>query len=682
MPDHSHDNVSSDHANLASASEGQLWDSLSPNERAQILGQSIAGEADNSNIKNSVYQQGEGRAYETTPYTSLPPNVQFEVSNRLHEAGYFQDTYGGNSYEVEGDSQYKCKDCDDEVFTSEEDLRVHRKVNHDDNGESETESQEAYFRSLQIDPDMTKDNLSWARKTLKGEGSRVDYPQNDPPTPMTPDLPKGRKEYDDNPNHYFYDSKLFRRGSRGSYTGQDGVALTEARALIELEEKILNKYGWESTKEIEKSLASRQLFATEVANEVNVNRLHPRTIKILDSVNRPFLVNTLSKIASEASAEDRGDIAPFPEEDPVLHQDYDPEHPHEHNTFDTNFGDKVAEEDTSDYEVDVPEYLKTGEPVQKVPEDKRADEQEEEGWGPNWGSPEETEKDLYDLTHPEGDKDEAEEEEYKGFEPENELSDARTQMKGDIDTLKGFGDYKGDAHPDEGLSWQKGGEGDIEDYEDSQQDEDRIADDDSRKKYGEAERTCKECGFYSADEQELHSHVQDHKDNPEAQEDFPFEDQEERTTVTAEPDLLQNVNTDALQVESEEYDPDEKYDQKGKEARILQQYTGYKPKAGEALGDIMDGAIDTPLEQLTVNETIYDRKLDGYHEDKIARELNVYHDIEYEDAIKRIRTVEVNDNDRTAKTLFGKKFADCNESEVSEMKILGGEVKGKKHDRR
>jgi len=232
------------------------------------------------------------------------------------------------------------------------------------------------------------------------------------------------------------------------------------------------------------------------------------------------------------------------------------------------------EEDTSDYEVDVPEYLKTGEPVQEIPEDKRAEEQE-----------------------------------------------------------------KGD-------------------------------------------RTCPTCGFYSADEQELHSHVQDHKDDPEAQEDFPFEDQEERTTVTAEPDLLQNVNIDALQVESEEYNPDEEYDQKGEEARILQQYTGYKSKASEGLDDIMDGAIDTPLEQLTVDETIYDRKLEGYHEDKIARELNVYHDIEYEDAIEKIRSIEVHDNDRTAKTLFGKKFADCNEAEVSEMKILGGEVKGKKHDRR
>ena len=83
---------------------------------------------------------------------------------------------------------------------SEEDFRVHRKVNHD-NEESETESQEAYMNALEIDPSVTKSSLKWARKFLRGESSRQTFPQNDPPTPMTPKLPKGRKEYDDNPNH-------------------------------------------------------------------------------------------------------------------------------------------------------------------------------------------------------------------------------------------------------------------------------------------------------------------------------------------------------------------------------------------------------------------------------------------------------------------------------------------------
>ena len=635
MPDHSHDNISSTNANLAYASEGQIWDSLTPEIRAQLLGQSIAGEANNS-VNNSVYQKdSNNREYTSTPYSSLPPQLKFEVSNRLHEAGYFQDTYGGTSYEVEGEDRFECKDCDDEVFITEEDFRVHRKINHDDNGESETESQEAYFRSLEIDPDITKDKLEWAHKVIRGESSRVEYPQNDPPVKSDPKLPKGRKEYDDNPNHYFYDNKLFKRGSRGGNYEQTGTALTEARALIQLEEKILDKYGWESTKDVEKDSASRQVFAGEIGKQVNVSNLHPRTIKILDSVNKPFLVNTLSKLAQETDAEDRGDKAPFIEEEPVLHQDYDPEHPHEHNTFDKNFGDKVAEEDDDSYK----------------------------------------------------------------------------DMLAKKDTLAGLGDYKLEEHPDEGLAYQKGqeednGQKEVEDFVDTsvadifkempetpaeEQDDtsnfeadienDQVIQklpEDKRSfdvENGEGDKTCPTCGFYSADEEELHSHTQDHTDSLQSEEDFPFEDQEEQTTVTAEPDLLQNVNTDVLQVEAEDYNPDEEYDKKAEEARILQQYTGYKPKAGEAVGDILDGAIDTPVEQQSVDDTIYDRKLEGYHEDKIARELAVYHEVEYEDAIERIRSIEVNDNDRTAKTLFGKKFADCNEAEISEMKILGGEAK-------
>ena len=617
MPDHSRDNISSTHANVAQASEGQIWDSLNPDQRTQLLGQSIGGEANNS-VNNSVYQ-GERRAYETTPYTSLPPNVQFEVSNRLHEAGYFQETYGATAYEIEGDDRYECKDCE-ETFVAEEDFRVHRKINHDDNGESETESQEAYFKSMEIDPNMTKYNLKLARKIVSGEGSRVEYPQNDPSTASDPPLPKGRKEYDDNPNHYFYDNKLFKRGSRGGNYEQTGTALTEARALINLEEKILDKYGWESTKDVEKDYASRQVFAGEIAKEVNVSNLHPRTIKILDSVHRPFLVNTLSKLAQEAEPAPQ-DIAPFPTEEPVLHQDYDPEHPHEHNAFDTNFGDKVAEEDA-----------------------------------------------------------------YIGFEPENELNDARKQM---LDDKKYLDNPEYEDKQNISADYQKGGEGDFwQDKTNYEVDVDELEKTgepvaklptDKRANEEEGDKTCPTCGFFSADEEELHSHVQDHSDSPQAQEDFPFEDQEEQTTVTAEPDLLQNVNTDVLQVEAEtDYDPEEKIDQKAVETKILQQYTGYKPKAGEALGNILDGAIDVPEERQTAEEVIYDRKLEGYHEDKIARELFVYHEIEYEDAIEKIRSIEVSDDDRTSKTLFGKKFNDCNEAELSEMRTYAGEVKRSK----
>ncbi len=167
MPDLSQDDI---HANapLEVASERQIWNNLSPEGRAQLLGQSIAGESNISN-KESVYQKDPKiRSYESMDYSSLPQHVQYDVSHLLHEMGYFKETYGAKVYEVDGDNRFECKDCE-EPFVSEEDLRVHRKINHDDNGESETESQEAYNYSLNIDPNMTKDNLSLARKIIRGE---------------------------------------------------------------------------------------------------------------------------------------------------------------------------------------------------------------------------------------------------------------------------------------------------------------------------------------------------------------------------------------------------------------------------------------------------------------------------------------------------------------------------------
>ncbi len=286
------------------------------------------------------------------------------------------------------------------------------------------------------------------------------------------------------------------------------------------------------------------------------------------------------------------------------------------------------------------------------------EQEEDEGWG----SPEETAKDIYDLGHPE----EAEEEGTDGEEETITGSGGADVAMREIEdnynrASKQMSSQKEDPYQE--YEWQKGQE--------NQKD---------------VTRTCPNCGFYTDNEDELHSHQQDHVRPPKAQEDFPFE--EERTTVvTEEPDLLQNVNTDVLEIEGEQYNPEEKYDKKAEEARTISNYVGAtQTKAGESIQNILEGAIDVPIERESVNETIYNRKLDGYHEDKIARELAINHNIEYNEAIEKIRGIEVNYNDITAKTLFGKKFAECNETEISEMKILGGEAKkssmGKRDGRR
>lgn len=483
MSDPSRSNISNDKPSLAMASEGELWNELSPETRTIILGQNMGTETNISNNTKNVYQKDlKSNSYENMGYYSLPPTVQFYVSNRLHEMGYFSDSYGANVYEVDGDSRFKCKDCD-ETFTAEEDFRVHRKINHD-NDESETESQEAYFRSLDLDPNLTKGNLKWARQVLRGESARQTFPQNDAPTVSEPKLPKGKKGYDDNPNHYFYDNKLFKRGTRTPYE-QEGRPASEANLLIDLESEILNKYGWESTKDVEKSQANRDIYASEIAQKVFAGELHPRTLRILDSVNKPLLFKTLLKLgAVETQPEEYKEQV---KEETPKHPDYDPEHPHEHNDFDTYFGDKPKEE--------------------------------------------------------------------------------------------------------------------------------------------------------------------------------------------VVPDLLKEVDISMVEVEAEDYNIDEKEDKKAGEARTLSSYIGSKTKGGESLADIMEGALDVPVVTETVDEVIYNRKLDGYNENKIARELFINHGLEYEDAIKQIRGVEVSDDDRVAKTLYGKKLNECNQHEISEMKTLAGEAK-------
>jgi len=530
MPDPSSSDISNDVTSLAMVSEGELWNKLSPEVRSTILDQDVGNEANISNKTKNVYQGDlKNNSYENMSYYSLPPQIQFYVSNRLHEMGYFADSYGANVYEVDGDNIYKCKDCD-EQFTAEEDFRVHKKVNHD-NQESETESQEAYFRSLYIDPELTKDNLAWARQVLRGESARQTFPQNDAPTVTTPKLPKGRKEYDENPNHYFYDNKIFRKGTRSPYES----GLTEAQTCIEVEEDILQKYGWESIKEVEKSPTNREIYASEVAQRIKANELHPRTLKILDSVNRPLLFKTLIRLGAFETQPEEYDEQVRKEE--PIHQDYNPRHPHEHNDFDTYFGDKIAEEEIS-------------------------------------------------------------EEEHTG---------KHTEM---------------------------------------------------------ADAIQRENPEYSRDRAMKIANAQIHKYNLESY-----------SGESIAPDLLKDVDTSVMELEAQEYNIDEKVNIQANEAKTLSSYIGSKTYGGESVTDILEGAIDVPVVTETVEETIYNRKLNGYHEDKIARELWINHGIEHEEAVNKIRSVEVSDDDRVANTLFGKKLSECNQAEISEMKTLAGEAK-------
>jgi hypothetical protein len=71
----------------------------------------------------------------------------------------------------------------------------------------------------------------------------------------------------------------------------------------------------------------------------------------------------------------------------------------------------------------------------------------------------------------------------------------------------------------------------------------------------------------------------------------------------------------------------------------------------------------------TAEEKIISRKLDGTPVGQIARELVLWNDFSEERATKLVGEVEPSDNDMVAKTLFNKRYSECNESEIQEMEL-------------
>ncbi len=223
-------------------SERELWDSIDSDARKDILnGQEPASEeGDDFNNQDSVYQQDQKNgSYEDTNYDSLPEEVKGKVSENMHKMGVFKESFGGTIYAVEGVDYIKCKDCNGEAFTTEEDMRVHREVYHDGTNNAE-EATRAWEETMYIDQKLTKENLQKAREILRKISNEVgdpeeipdnrqEFPQNKPSAGPKGDplLPKGKVGYEPNPNEFFYDNKAFIKGTRYGQN-QEGTPATES----------------------------------------------------------------------------------------------------------------------------------------------------------------------------------------------------------------------------------------------------------------------------------------------------------------------------------------------------------------------------------------------------------------------------------------------------------------------
>ena len=107
----------------------------------------------------------------------------------------------------------------------------------------------------------------------------------------------------------------------------------------------------------------------------------------------------------------------------------------------------------------------------------------------------------------------------------------------------------------------------------------------------------------------------------------------------------------------------------------------YKTKAYEAMEKTYIPVSETfeedyeefeDSDEAMIKETITLRKLTGYGDDAIARELNINYGVSHEEALEKVYSVEVSTNDRVSQTFFGKMYKECTESEKDELRMYSG----------
>ena len=207
----------------------------------------------------------------------------------------------------------------------------------------------------------------------------------------------------------------------------------------------------------------------------------------------------------------------------------------------------------------------------------------------------------------------------ESYAGESEYEDAYKSMKSDLDTLKGLGDYNPKDSDDAkkvGMSWQQN----EESYSREDVDYDK-----------ENEQTM---GFI------------------EQQHTEPKEDKDKE---------LDGVDISLDKVE-------EFYPTKASEAR-KKSYTT-EAKMIEGLEEEYDDFEDSDKEE--IEETITLRKLGGYSEESIARELHITYGVSHDEALEKVYSVEVSNNDKVAQTFFGKMYKECTESEKAELRMYSG----------
>ncbi len=108
----------------------------------------------------------------------------------------------------------------------------------------------------------------------------------------------------------------------------------------------------------------------------------------------------------------------------------------------------------------------------------------------------------------------------------------------------------------------------------------------------------------------------------------------------------------------------------------------YPTKVGEAkkksyVTEAIDGLDEEynheePSDEEEIVDLVTARKMSGFSDESIARELHITYGVDPDYARNRVYGIEVSTNDKVANTFFGKMYRECTESEKDELKMYSG----------
>ena len=586
-------------------------------------------------------------------YDDLPDVTKQEVELQVEDEEDMEELF-----EVKDDEYLKCSTCE-EVFTSNEDYESHKSVDHGEEPEDFEDSFEAY--QLTMHPELTRESLREANDLLTETEERQLYSGYDKNGDVQSSImpynlpPVATGKYDDNPNEFFYSNKIFRAGDSALRTS----SLGEAKASETLKEDILNfiKIQGEMPAyssmlrglgiDIEESEVTRIIQELKAEGRIDTG-FQNRTSQNYPEERSPWVKGGGHNYDSgewtwknnESKASEEFDISKYYKE--VTEDgwmDYQCNSCGKKIDPDDGYGDqkdydviiqelkdhqinhKFIYESTDRFEADI----ENDQVVQKLPDDKRSFDVEA------------SENNLY--RSPDGEFNEQWENAYWDNRLSNAMEDnyGYEQIMEDILRLMDSDSTHSDYY---NMRYQQ-----VADAERNR----GLGGESKATEKGEWDWLDKGSDSKSVDYDEV-----EYKDDGVS----------DISIQNAEPKLKdQNAFLDNVNIGLESVD------------------FVYKTKASEAMektyipvSETLEGDYEEfeDSDEEMIEETITLRKLTGYGDDAIARELHINYGVSHEEALEKVYSVEVSTNDRVSQTFFGKMYKECTESEKDELQMYSG----------